>query len=422
MQEPTRDANVEADPGLQLTDPTADQIGSADLVVGILAESDSNAIEKVCDALRRLPGPLRIAVLHDDQQQGPATANSEATQEHAFVFHVPSLLAKRDAPVTGILSVSETYQSVFSAAEKLQARGCCIIASKLEVATTPWAWRIAQPLFESQADLVLPHYARRKFEGLLNASIIAPMMRALYGKRVNNPMGPDFGVSQRLFEKMLAAKAGGNQFNSMASLTPTALCQNLQIIEVHFGSRIYPATDWSNMSSALADVLTPVFVDMERNAPCWQRTRVSVPVRVIGEPLPLDQDSTAVDTRPMLESFQLGNRELQEIWSLVLPPATLFELRKLSRLSVEQFRMPDELWVRIVYDFALAHRLRTISRDHLLRSMTPLYLGWVASYAHDLTVAGAMSPERRLEGLSLAYEAGKSYLVSRWRWPDRFNP
>ena len=235
------------------------------------------------------------------------------------------------------------------------------------------------------------------------------MMRALYGKRVNNPMGPDFGVSQRLFEKMLGAKAGGNQFNLMASLTPTALCQNLQIIEVHFGSRIYPATDWSNMSSVLADVLTPVFVDMERNAPCWQRSRVSEPVRVIGEPLPLDQDSTAVDTRPMLESFQLGNRELQEIWSLVLPPATLFELRKLSRLSAEEFRMPDELWVRIVYDFALAHRLRTISRDHLLRSMTPLYLGWVASYAHDLTVAGAMSPERRLERLSLAYEAGKSY-------------
>jgi hypothetical protein len=100
----------------------------------------------------------------------------------------------------------------------------------------------------------------------------------------------------------------------------------------------------------------------------------------------------------------------------------LLELRKLSRLPVEQFRLPDELWVRIVYDFALAHRLRTISRDHLLRSMTPLYLGWVASYAHDLTFGGAVSPARRLESLSLAYEAGKSYLVSRWRWPDRFNP
>jgi hypothetical protein len=235
-------------------------------------------------------------------------------------------------------------------------------------------------------------------------------------------MGPDFGVSQRLFRQMLAAKATGNRLNSLASLTPTALSQNLQIIEVNFGTRIYPPADWSNMSSVLADVLSPVFVDMERNAAFWQRTRVSAPLPVLGEPFPLDQDSPAVDTRAMIESFQLGNRELQEIWSLVLPPSSLFELRKLSRLPVEQFRLPDELWVRIVYDFALAHRLRTINRDHLLRSMTPLYLGWVASYAHDLTIGGAMSPVRRLESLSLAYEAGKSYLVSRWRWPDRFNP
>ncbi len=423
LEETTRDLNVEAEPTPQPMNPTAEQIGSADLVVGILTELDSNALAKMCDALSTLPSPLRIAVLHDDQQKAAASVNSETTQERAFVFHVPSLLAKPSVPTTGIVGMSETYQSVFAAAEKLQAQGCCIIASKLEMATPPWAWRIAQPLFESQADLVLPHYARHKFEGLLNASIIAPMMRALYGKRINNPMGPDFGVSQRLFQKMLAAKVGGNHLNALASLTPTALCQNLQIIEVHFGTRSYPPTDWSNMSSVLADVLAPVFVDMERNAPFWQRTRTSVPVRVMGElHSPSDQDSTVVDERTMVESFQLGNRELQEIWSLVLPPSSLFELRKLSRLSIEQFRMPDELWVRIVYDFALAHRLRTISRDHLLRSMTPLYLGWVASYARDLTLAGAMSPERRLERLSLAYEAGKSYLVSRWRWPDRFNP
>jgi glucosylglycerate synthase len=334
---------VEADRTLQPMGPTAEQIGSSDLVVGVLSESDSNTIAEMCDELRAMPGPLRIAVLHDDQQKRPPPVTSETTQGRAFVCLVPSLLPKPDVPATEVLSVSETYQSVFAAAEKLQARGCCIIASKLEAATPPWVWRIAQPLFEIQADLVLPHYARRKFEGLLNAGILAPMKRALYGKRVNNPMGPDFGVSQRLFQKMLAAKATGNQINSLASLTPTALCQNLQIIEMNFGTRIYPPTDWSNMSSVLADVLTPVFVDMERNAAFWQRTRVSVPLPVVGEPFRLDQDSPAVDTRAMVESFQLGNRELQEIWSLVLPPASLFELRKLWRLPVEQFRLPDEL-------------------------------------------------------------------------------
>jgi hypothetical protein len=124
----------------------------------------------------------------------------------------------------------------------------------------------------------------------------------------------------------------------------------------------------------------------------------------------------------MIESFQLGTQNLQDVWGVVLPPTTLLELRKLSRLPREQFRMPDDLWVRIVYDFALGHRLRNISRDHLLRSITPLYLGWIASYALEMERAGPDEVETRIEVLSRAYEANKSYLVSRWRWPDRFNP
>ena len=35
---------------------------------------------------------------------------------------------------------------------------------------------------------------------------------------------------------------------------------------------------------------------------------------------------------------------------------------------------------------------------------------------------GSAAVEQRLEKLSVAYETGKPYLLSRWRWPDRFNP
>lgn len=412
---------MEADTIAQNVGQNEGQADRADLVVAVLADLDRETSGKIFDALRRL-GDLRVAVLEPGQREIPGPATSESTQANAHMFPVTLPLPKLSGP--GVPSMFARYQSVFAAAERLQARGCCIVASHLDVVTPQQAWQMAQPLFESDADLVLPHYARRKFEGLLNVAIIAPMVRALYGKRVNNPMGPDLGVSRRLLQKILAlnGNAGMERPHFLASLTPAALCQNLQIIEVHFGTRVYPPTDWTNMSSVLADVLSPVFLDIERNAPCWQRTRISGPVPVIGRPEPLSQDTGAMDTSRMVESFQLGNRELGEIWGMVLPPSILVELRKLSRLPPDQFRMPDELWVKIVYDFVLAHRLRTISRDHLLKSMTPLYAGWVASYAQDLIRSGQTSPERRVERLSLAFEAGKSYLVSRWRWPDRFNP
>ena len=126
----------------------------------------------------------------------------------------------------------------------------------------------------------------------------------------------------------------------------------------------------------------------------------------------------------MLDSFHLAYTNLQEIWSLVLPPNSLLGLKKLSLLPPSAFRMADPLWARIVYDFALAYRLRTLNRGHLLGALTPLYLAWAAS--HLLQTDGAapdsIAPEQHIQALAAAFEAEKPYLVSRWRWPDRFNP
>jgi hypothetical protein len=207
-----------------------------------------------------------------------------------------------------------------------------------------------------------------------------------------------------------------------ARLVPAAVSSGFQVAQTQIGTRVYPPTDWVNLSSALAQIVGPVFLDMELNAAFWQRIRGSQPVVTLGEAVPVFEETGAIEVRRMVEPFQLGVRNLQEIWSLVLPPATLLEIRKLSRLAADQFRMPDPLWARIVYDFALAHRLRTISRDHLLRALTPLYLGWVASYALEMELLGAAAAEERLARLSREYEAAKPYLVSRWRWPDRFSP
>ncbi len=118
----------------------------------------------MCDGLRTLPAKLRNAVSHDGRHESGVPINAEATQESASVFFVPSLLAKPSTLATGVQGMSKAYP-VFAAADKLQARGGCIIASKLEAVTPSWALGMALPFFEAQADLVLPHCARRKFDG-----------------------------------------------------------------------------------------------------------------------------------------------------------------------------------------------------------------------------------------------------------------
>jgi hypothetical protein len=124
----------------------------------------------------------------------------------------------------------------------------------------------------------------------------------------------------------------------------------------------------------------------------------------------------------MIDAFRIGYENLKDIWSLVLPPATLLELRRMSRQPEQEFRFAGELWARIVYDFAVAHRLRLIGRDHLLRALTPLYMAWVAAFILGEKESHESQVENQIEQLCIAYELQKPYLISRWRWPDRFMP
>ena len=77
--------------------------------------------------------------------------------------------------------------------------------------------------------------------------------------------------------------------------------------------------------------------------------------------------------------------------------------------------MTAALWARVVSDFAVAHHERRLPRDHLLRVLTPLYLGRVAAFVLE-TQAGAPSRVTdALERVGQAFEAEKASLSARWR-------
>ena len=73
-----------------------------------------------------------------------------------------------------------------------------------------------------------------------------------------------------------------------------------------------------------------------------------------------------------------------------------------------------------MYDFALGHHLKTMPRDHLLGALVPLYLGWLASFMLEPGTDDPAAAEQRIDRLGMAFETQKPYLISRWRWPERF--
>jgi hypothetical protein len=186
------------------------------------------------------------------------------------------------------------------------------------------------------------------------------------------------------------------------------------------GLRVQPQPAGPDLGTILPLVTGSLFSDIDAKAAFWQRFRQLPPARnplSIPKAQPAD---AAAEVAPMLEAFRLAYSNLYEIWSLVLPPTSLFELKRLSTTGAADFHMPESLWARIVFDFLLAHRLRTINRGHLLGALIPLYLSWVASHI-NITASGT-DPEYHIEAVAAAFEAEKTYIVSRWRWPDRFNP
>ena len=391
-----------------------EHIGAADIVIGLIpASHDAATIEATIQRIVEFTPPVRAVLLH------PPYSATATLLDLGTNWQLVSNSQLAQDPSSPAQTLGDSFRAVFDATLKLGASACAIVASDLSTVTADWIAQLLQPALEEQYDLIAPCYARHPFEGMINRGMVYPLMRALYGKQIRNPLGPDFGLSSALAERIVGAPRG--RVHPLASLAPEAVTNGMRICQSHLGVRVYPAPDWTNLSALLAQILGPLFLDVERYAPHWQRTRGSQPIPDFGSALYVPGPGSAVDVTRLFESFQLGVRNLTEVWSIVLPPSTLVELRRLARLDATAFRMPDETWARIVYDFALAHRVRAINRDQMLRAITPLYLGWVASYALEVDGLGPGAVEQKLERLCGAYENTKAYFVSRWRWPDRFN-
>jgi len=314
---------------------------------------------------------------------------------------------------------------IFTLADRLSARGCAVLEADVTSLTPDWVGRLLGPVEANRADFVAPCYARPRFAGAITSSVVYPFIRALYGKRIRYPVGGEFGCAAAVVRRYLAADiwdANASRLGIDARLTIQALAGGFRVAQAYLGVKTQAAGDGLDLSATLTRVLGALFLEADGTVSVWQKVRGSeaVPVQGNGQPDPVE--AAPVDQKRLLDSFRLGERNLQQIWTPVLPPLARLELQKLARLPDSSFRLPDALWARIVYDFALAHHLRVMNRDHLLAAFAPLYAGWLGSFVGEMAEATDPAVEAGIERLCLQYEAEKPYLISRWRWPDRFNP
>jgi hypothetical protein len=407
----------------------------ADLVIGILTYNDVSTIAGVAAAVqagladRPAGGSSRILLADGGSTDGTVARARDALGprladliEVAYPRLPGDLL---DLPYHGLPGRARALRAILTTARDLGAACCVVLDGGLQSVTPRWIAALSGPVAGGGYDYASPFYLRHPFEGALTKSLVYPLFRALYGVRLRQPATGELGCSARLLNAWLDDDLWdreGAQVGVDIWLAAAAATGGFKICEVPLGLRTHHPRGEAGLGleTTIAQVVGSLFADMEAREDVWQRVRTSTSIPIIGDEVKMSLDPPDLNLERLMESFRLGYRELRDIWSWILPPRTIVELRKIASATPDRFRLDDELWAQIVYDFAVGYRLRTMPRDHLLRSLTPLYTGWLASIILQVRELPREVADARVERLAVGFEAQKPYLMSRWRWPERF--
>ena len=399
----------------------ADRLAPVDLAVGLLtfnnAETIDGVLAVVAGGLERLPG-VRAALIVAD------AGSSDDTRERAAASAIPSVVVEHEAPAGervavpfhGVPGRGAALRAAFTVAQRLRARALVLLEADAVSATPAWIERLAGPLLEDKADFVTAAYARHRYEGTISRLVLGPLVRALYGRRLHHPFGGQQALSARLVEHLLVHPKWSWTGADVSDLwiTGTAIADGFGVWEAWLGPhQVSSRTRAIDLPAMIAQTVGAAFTVMERHGDLWLEVRGSEPIPAVGEPIPPGVDPMTVDVELMQEAFRQGARDLTSIWELILAPDTLAEVLTLD--GEGPLRFPDDLWARVVYDFALGHHYSVVHRDHLLRSLTPLYLGRTAAFVVATRTAGVAVTQAQLDGVAAAFERQKGYLVEHWR-------
>jgi glycosyltransferase involved in cell wall biosynthesis len=405
------------------------EIRQADIVIGIPSFNNSRTIGhvvKACHAgLSKYFPQFRSVVVNSDGGSTDGTReavlSANVDGQALMLLSTPKYpLHRFSLPYHGIPGKGSAFRMVFEMARRLGARACAVVDSDLRSITPEWIDLLVRPVLFAKYDLVAPYYHRHKYDGTITNSIVYPLGRCLYGAQIRQPIGGDFGLSAQILRRYLERDVWETdiaRFGIDIWMTTVAVAEGFSVCQSFLGAKLHDAKDpAADLSTMLQQVVGSVFTLMEEYEWIWRRPVPTRPVPLFGFRFDVGLDPIAVDTNRMLHEFRRGLGELDGIWNLALKPGTMKKLQTLSRESGDNvpFRLNDVLWAKIIFEFSAAYRNNPLLRPQLVRSLTPLYLGRVASFVKEVEELSADAVEERIERLCRAFEEQKPYLLSLW--------
>jgi glucosylglycerate synthase len=405
-----------------------ERIQEADILVGIPSYNNARTIGHVVKAVQAglakyFPQKRSLLVNSDGGSTDGTTEVVHATTIDDFtailLHHRVEPVLKIATPYHGIPGKGSAFRTIFEIAKKLNVKACAVVDSDLRSITPEWIELLIKPVLEGGFDYVSPLYHRHKYDGTITNSIIYPLTRALYGKRIRQPIGGDFGFSGQLAKFYLTKDVWDTdvaRYGIDIWMTTTALANKFKVCQSFLGAKIHdPKDPGADLSAMLFQVVGAAFDLMETYTPLWMTVEGSEEIPTFGFRYDVGLEPVTVNLERMIEKFRLGMKELVDIWKIFTPADVLDFLKKAAGAEKDSFRIPDEIWVTIIYSFASAAHSGVLNKEHLLKSLTPLYLARIASFVLDTWSSNAVEVEKNIEQLCMSFEKGKIFLVDNWR-------
>lgn len=405
-----------------------EKIEEADILVGIPSYNNERTIAHVIKAveygLAKYFPKFKAVLLNSDG--GSTDRTREIVGETSIYSQLDTILVEPPvhpasqivAAYHGLPGKGSSFRAIFQIAQALGVRACAVVDSDLRSITPEWIELLLGPVLIKGYDYVSPLYSRHKYDGTITNMVVYPLTRALYGRRVRQPIGGDFGLSRRFIEHCLKRGVWGTdvaRYGIDIWMTTIAINEEFKLCQSYLGAKIHDAKDPSNsLGPMFKQVVGTVFKLMENYQERWKKIERSLPTAIYGFRSEVFPEPIEISLKPLIGKFKSGFKEYKEYLSRILTLETLKGLTEVVSLEDQRFYFSDDLWAKTVYDFAASWHKNREQRDKLLDFMLPLYFGRIASFVIETKDMPTYDAEDLVERQCQRFEILKPYLIKRW--------
>jgi glycosyltransferase involved in cell wall biosynthesis len=395
-----------------------EELGHTDIVIGVPSYSSGSSIENVLKTIikglkRYYPDRKAFLVISDG-------GSTDDTREVARLVDPKSYDIESIVTIyRGIPGKGSGLRAVLEIASFLKARAIAFFDSDLISITPEWIRNVLDPVIEGY-DFVAPDYKRYKLDGTITNSIAYNLTRALYGLKIRQPIGGDFGVSPALVKYYLDQDVWESdiaKFGIDIWMTTSAIVGGFRICQSKLGAKIHGHKDpTADLGPMFRQVVGTTFQLMEQYQDYWMNIKGSRNVPSLGEVAGQEPEPFDIDHASLVDYFKVGMKNFSGIWQNILSENDLNVISDLARVdNNEDFRLPVDTWVRIVYQYAVSFNETPRQRFKVLDTMIPLYYACIASMINELKDKDEKEAEEHFEAQAKAFEGMKDYMIDIWK-------